>query len=249
MLSDSQIERYSRQIILPQVGGKGQEVLLRSKVLVNGDGLLQDAALLYLAAAGVGTVGLLGNCHSSLFAALSPARHPPAAVALTDLNPDCHVIGHREVGTSSHEQVVRHYDLVLSAPDEALHAACYALRRPFLCAAVTHTGGWFFAALGYQADSPCLQCVTARDAAGREGPLARALPPHPPVLSPASPEWPPLAMFLGALQATEAIKLLLGIDPPPGKKVWQCHFSPLHFSERVVEKTPQCPLCGSPSPS
>ena len=72
MLADEQIERYSRQIILPQVGGKGQEKLLRARVLVNGTGLLQEIALLYLAAVGIGTLGVLTDEEASLFSALMP---------------------------------------------------------------------------------------------------------------------------------------------------------------------------------
>ena len=72
MLSDSQIERYSRQIILPQVGGKGQEKLLRARVLVNGNEPLQTAALLYLAAAGVGTIGVIANDSSPVLSAFAP---------------------------------------------------------------------------------------------------------------------------------------------------------------------------------
>ncbi|MCS6926437.1 MAG: adenylyltransferase, partial [Candidatus Binatia bacterium] len=148
MLSDSQIERYSRQIILPQIGGKGQEALLRSQVLVNSDGPLRDAALLYLAAAGVGTLGILGDPSSLLFTALCPTHADPVSATLTDLNPDCRVIWHRPRETSSQEHVVQSYDVVLSVPHAALHAACYALQRPFLCAALTSTGGWLFASLG-----------------------------------------------------------------------------------------------------
>jgi len=242
-LSEAQIERYSRQIILPQIGGKGQEVLLRSKVLVNGNGLLRDVALLYLAAAGVGTIGILSAPHSSLFAALLPTQQEPVSATLADLNPDCYVVWHHDTATCPAEQVVQRYDIVLSGPDESLHAACYALQRPFLCAAVTHTGGWLFAALGYQADFPCLQCVTLHEAMGGADFRARDLR-HAPILSSVRS---PLVMYLGTIQATEAVKLLLGADLSSARKVWQCHFSPLGFSERVVEKNPQCPMCGPPS--
>ncbi|NOT53159.1 MAG: hypothetical protein HOP18_01000, partial [Deltaproteobacteria bacterium] len=66
MLTDDQIERYSRQIILPQVGGKGQEQLLRARVLLNGTGPLQETAVVYLAAVGIGTIGILADEQAEL---------------------------------------------------------------------------------------------------------------------------------------------------------------------------------------
>src|SRR5713226_9833172 len=107
MLSDSQIERYSRQIILPQVGGKGQEKLLRARALVNGSGPLQTAALLYLAAAGVGTLGVIANDSGAVFSAFAPDQRETVSAALTGLNPDCTVVIHRETDVADLEQLVR----------------------------------------------------------------------------------------------------------------------------------------------
>src|SRR5438105_1808791 len=127
MLSDSQVERYSRQIILPQVGGRGQEKLLRAHVLVNGSGLLQSTVLLYLAAAGVGTIGVIATAPFSLLPALAADQHNAVSDALTRLNPDCTMVLHSGKDLACPEQLVQGYDLVLSAPDP-LHDTCYALR-------------------------------------------------------------------------------------------------------------------------
>src|SRR5262247_2672965 len=89
MLSDLQIERYSRQIILPQVGGKGQEKLLRARVLVNGSGVLQTGALYYLVAAGVGTIGILASSPWPILSVLGEDQKETEGGVLNRLNPDC----------------------------------------------------------------------------------------------------------------------------------------------------------------
>jgi molybdopterin-synthase adenylyltransferase len=225
MLSDLQIERYSRQIILPQVGGKGQEKLLRARVLVNGSGPLQTAALLYLAAAGVGTIGVIVDDSSPVLSALAPDQKDTVSAALTRLNPDCTVVIHGAMDPAGPEQIVQGYDLVLSPPGP-LHDVCYALRRPFLCAQVSAVDTWLFLCTGYEPDSPCLRCL-----------------PHP--LCEERTDTPLLApLFLGTLQATEAIKLMLGLPRSSTGKLLHCQFPTLHFSERPVRKDPQCNLCG-----
>jgi len=224
MLSDSQIERYSRQIILPQVGGKGQEKLLRARVLVNGSGPIQTTALLYLAAAGVGTIGVITDEPSPVLFAFAPDQRDAVSAALTRLNPDCTVVLHGATDPADLEQRVMGYDLVLSPPDP-LHDVCYALRRPFVCAQVSTGDAWLFLCTGYEPSSPCLRCV----------------PHH---LSEESTDMHPTApLFLGTLQATEAIKLILGLPRSSAGKLLHCQFPTLHFSERPVQKDPQCDLC------
>ncbi len=249
MLSDRQIERYSRQIILPQVGGKGQEALLRSSVLVNESGLLQTSSLLYLAAAGVGKVGIMSKLCPDLFSSLA---------VFSDLNPDCQVVMHDETETVDLKQLVQKYDIILSPPDTRLHAICYELCCPFLCAAMTSSHGWLFSSLGYQPDWPCLHClppqfsenpidsfVNERSLQQEKGEAFTNLAPN--ISANFLASWSPMAMFFGALQATEALKLLLGLNQTLARKLWQCHFTPLYFSEHLIEKKPQCPLCGKPS--
>ncbi|MBI3797836.1 MAG: hypothetical protein HY268_12820 [Deltaproteobacteria bacterium] len=225
MLSDAQIERYSRQIILPQVGGKGQEKLLRARVLVNGSGPLQTAALLYLAAAGVGTIGVIPNDSSLVLSAFAPGQKEPIFSALTRLNPDCVVVTDKALEAAASKHIVNDYDLVLSPPD-SLHEVCYALRRPFLCAQISAASVWLFPCLGYESNHPCLRCLPSAFFA--EGADTTA----------------PAALFLGTLQATEAIKLILGLGRSSHGKLLSCQFPALHFSEQIVLKDPQCKLCG-----
>lgn len=232
MLSDSQIERYSRQIILPQVGGKGQEKLLHARVLVNGSGLLQSTALLYLAAAGVGTIGIIGNAPLPLLSALSVNPENTVFEVLSSINPDCTTVAHTTASLYP-EELVRQYDLVLSAPDP-LHDICYRLRRPFLCAHVSSGEAWLFCCRGYEPDLPCLLCVPA--------PLVETVR-ELSLLHPTDTD-PLAAMFLGTLQATETIKLILNLDRSSRGKLWRGRFPGQQFSESMVKKNPACLLCG-----
>ncbi|MBI3303892.1 MAG: hypothetical protein HYZ72_17640 [Deltaproteobacteria bacterium] len=230
MLSDAQIERYSRQIILPQVGGKGQEKLLRARVLVNGSGPLQTTALYYLAAAGVGTIGVLAHARFSVFAALATVQEEAPASVLTHLNPDCTVVVHSAADAAHPERLVQGYDLVLSGPDP-LHDACYAARRPFICAQVSGADAWLLSCTGYEPDCPCLRCLPAQFCESGEESVFLDM----------------AALFLGTLQATEAIKLILDLHQARGATLVRCEFPDLRFSETVVRKDPGCALCGRPT--
>ncbi len=218
MLADEQIERYSRQIILPQVGGKGQEKLLQARVLVNGTGPMQRVALLYLAAVGIGTSGVLADDASSATLLLQ---------CLQKLNPDCTFVYHNRGEHKQLSQLVYSYDLVLSAPDTKLHEACYVTRRPLLCAQVTAGGCWFLTCRGYDAHQPCLRCLSA---------LSLEAPPP--------TTWNDLAAtFIGTMLATEMVMQILSLNQSHYSKLFQCQFPAFHVQERVVEKNPHCEFC------
>jgi adenylyltransferase/sulfurtransferase len=230
MLSDPQIERYSRQIILPQVGGKGQQRLLRAGALAHGDDPWQATALLYLAAAGVGRLGICGAERLPLWAALTSTSDESMIVALRRLNPDCTIIVHDDHLRASHEkyqQLVQSYDLVIAEPHEALHAACYAARRPFVCGYVSVMTASLAVYRGYEDGQPCFSC---------EPPLFSLAPP-----SPAAEEF--AAPFLGTVLATEAVKLILHLSPSGGTPLRQYHFPALSFTERSLVKNGRCRVC------
>jgi len=231
MLSEEQIERYSRQIILPQVGGKGQEKLLRARVLVNGSGPLQEEALFYLAAVGIGTIGVIAGAPLSVFSLLAPNRENAVAAVLQRLNPDCTVVSHgtrKTLLSEGFEQLVREYDVILSEPDTQLHEACYAQRRPLLCAKVALTSGWLLLCQGYEAALPCWFCVFPSADEERSDTCFENL----------------AAAFLGTLQTTEAVKLILSLDRSGGNNLFQCQFPGLHFRQSVIRKNPHCSFCG-----
>ena len=230
MLVDEQIERYSRQIILPQVGGKGQEKLLRASVLVNSTGLLQEIALLYLAAVGIGTIGVLTDEEAGLFSALMPESPDALHAVLQRLNPECSVVSHSRSDRSDVQclsQLVKGYTLVVSGPDGRLHDACYTAQRPFLCVESTGTQCWFLVCRGYEANQPCLHCVALPSGEGM-CPLFADL----------------AALFLGAQIATEVVKMVLGLNQFDGSTLFRCYFPDLRFDVQSVRKNPDCPYCG-----
>ena len=259
MLEDAQVERYSRQIILPQVGGKGQEKLLRSRVYVDGDGLLATAALFYLAAAGVGTIGVARAKAAPVFAALAEqslgADEQPMAHILRRLNPDCTIVTHpNEDAQPSHP-----YDLILATTD-ALHDGWYARHKPFVWGEINAADARLFVSRGDRADRPCLRCVFP------ENPPRpyRATPPRrgeqtvpswegcrvaagwvPPQSPTPNPQSPPYAFFLGTQLVTEALKIILQPESESPPKLLAYTFPAFHCTEQTVEQNPHCPVCSS----
>ena len=228
MLSDLQIERYSRQIILPQVGGKGQERLLHASVLVSGDSPLQTQALLYLTAAGVGRIGVCGTEPLPLLAALVPEHQASAVTALRQLNPDCVIVVYDRQDQQAVMRLVQQYDLVIAEPNAQLHAACYATQRPFLCGQVSATTAWLAVYRGYEDNLPCFACET--------WPMSETVPSL-------GVDDEPVGPFIGTVLATEAIKCVLGLNPMNTTKLLQCNFPALSFHERVLAKNPHCSVC------
>lgn len=263
MLEDAQIERYSRQIILPQVGGKGQEKLLRSQVYVDGDGLLAAAALFYLVAAGVGTIGVTRAKAAPIFSVLAErslgSDEQPVAHTLRRLNPDCTLVTHLD----EDEQPPHHYDLVLATTD-ALHDGWYAQHKPFVWGAASGEGARLFVSRGDRADRPCLRCLFP------ENPPRpyRATPPRrgektvpswegcsvaagwvPPDTGTKDPLDSPYALFLGTQLVTEALKIILQPEADNPPKLLSYTFPAFHCVEQAVEKNPYCSVCSTPAQS
>jgi molybdopterin/thiamine biosynthesis adenylyltransferase len=229
MLSDQQIERYSRQIILPEVGGKGQEKLLRARVLVQAQGPLHTAALHYLAAAGVGTLGVFTDTNDDVLTALAASQEQERFCLFPRLNPDCSVVRHTVEEVDSPQQLVRDYDLVLS-DSTSFHDACYANRRPFLYATVSDEEATLIAYRGYEPDAPCLHCT----------PIPQT------VRAATSPLAEVAAFFVGAQVATEGLKHLLSLARVPITKRLHFHFPTFECREEIVEKSQQCSVCAQP---
>lgn len=240
MLEDAQIERYSRQIILPQVGGKGQEKLLRSQVYVDGDGLLAAAALLYLVAAGVGTIGVTRAKAAPIFSVLAErslgSDEQPVAHTLRRLNPDCTLVTHLD----EDEQPPHHYDLVLATTD-ALHDGWYAQHKPFVWGTASGEGARLFVSRGDRADRPCLHCLFSDPSAVFD--VGSGDPTDSPILS------PPYALFLGTQLVTEALKIILQPEADNPPKLLAYTFPAFHCTEQAVEKNPYCSVCSTPAQS
>lgn len=252
-LEERQIRRYARHILLDEIGGAGQRRLLASRVLVVGAGGLGSPLLLYLAAAGVGTLGIvdddvveLSNLQRQIVHGedrLGEAKVESARARLAALNPDVRVIAHRQrLNAGNALALIADYDLVADGSDNfatrfLLNDACYLARRPLVSGAVLRFDGQIATFKAF-----------ARDADGGHGPCYRCLygepPPDPP---PSCAEAGVLGAFCGVVgswQAMEVVKELLGIgDSLSG---WLLILDGLGARVRKVRlpADPGCRLCG-----
>ena len=223
-LSTDELERYARHIVLPEVGGPGQQKLKRARVLVIGAGGLGAPVLQYLAAAGVGTLGIVDDDTVSLSnlqrqvihdtGAVGEAKIASAARSIARINPGVTVEPHAmRLTAESAPDLVRAYDIVADGSDNfdtryAVADACAAEARPLVHGAVGRFDG-----------SVTVLKPFETDAEGRRNPTYRDLFPEPPPagLVPSCAEAGVLGALtgvIGTLQAMEAIKLITGIGEP-----------------------------------
>lgn len=246
-LTEEQIQRYSRHIILEEIGGHGQTKLLAAKVLIVGMGGLGSSAGLYLAAAGVGTLGLVDNDRvdvSNLHRQVIHCTHTigqdkvvSAARTLHALNPDITIETHALRATAQTiTDLIRQYDFVIDGTDNfpakfLVNDACYFTGIPFSHAGVLRFTGHLLTVLPGQ--SPCCRCVFGGP------PPADAVPScaQAGVLG-------VLPAVIGALQATEAIKVLLDMGELLTGTLLIYDALTLEFSRVALKANPQCPLCG-----
>ncbi len=251
--SESQIERYARHIILSEVGGVGQAKLLGAKVLVVGAGGLGSPALMYLAAAGVGTIGVIDDDLVSLSNLQRQIAHTTprvgeqktasARAAIAALNPDVQVAEHAERLTAANAlDVIAGYDVVADGCDNfetrfLVNDACHIAGKTLVSAAVLRFDGQlatFKSHLG--GANPCYRCIYPE--------------PPPPGLIPSCAEGGvlgALAGTMGTLQATEVLKEILGIGESLAG--WLMIYDGLATSLRKVKVRPDpaCKLCGPQS--
>jgi adenylyltransferase/sulfurtransferase len=248
--TEQQMLRYARQIVLPEIGGRGQARLLQSKVLLIGAGGLGSPLLLYLAATGIGTIGVvdrdqveLSNLHRQIAHPTTRIGAPKTASAIETvraLNPEVSVIAHQlELGPDNAAALVEGYDLVADGSDnfatrDAVHDACLEMGRPLVSAAVQGFEGQlstFKAHLG--PPHPCYRCL---------------FPSEPPAdLIPTCAEGGilgPAAGALGSLQAVEVIKELLGLgESLSGFLLLYDALAPELRRIRIARR-PDCVACG-----
>jgi len=259
-LTDAQRDRYSRHILLPEVGEAGQAKLLKSKVLLLGAGGLGSPAALYLAAAGVGTLGIVdadvvdaSNLQRQILHATSRVGMPKvesAAKALADLNPDVKVVPHAERLVSANvERIFEPYDLVVDGTDNFPTRYLVNDASVFLGKAVVH--GSIFRFDGQV--TTFLPEKAAKKLGFGAGPCYRCLYPEPPPphLAPSCQEAGVLGILcgiVGTLQATEAIKLLLGRGDPLVGRLLTYDSLKMKFRELKLHRSADCPVCG-PKPT
>ena len=246
-LSNEQVMRYSRQLILPEIGVKGQERLLRASVLIVGAGGLGSPAALYLAAAGVGRLGILdresvalSNLHRQILHATADVGRPKSRSAearLAALNPDVSVVAIQESLTAANaKRLVGPYDLVLDGSDNfptryLVNDACVLTAKPLVHGGVVHLEGQVMTILPRA--SACFRCVFPE-------------PPQPGAI-PSCQEAGVLgttAGVVGSLMAQEALKVLLGIGEPLANRMLVFEGTAGRFREVPVRRSVSCAVCG-----
>ena len=247
-MDDQQLLRYSRQILLPQIGVEGQRQLLAARVLIVGAGGLGSAAALYLASAGVGHITIadhdkveLSNLQRQLLHRhkdIGRAKVDSARETLGSLNPDVQVTGLRaRLDAEQLATLIGQIDLVIDGSDNfatrfAVNAACVQQRTPLVSGAAIRLEGQLAVFDSRRADSPCYRCLY------REGEEPDQTCTDNGVLA-------PVVGVIGSLQALEAIKVLLNLgDTLCGRLLL---FDALYSEWRSVKlpRDPACPVCGA----
>jgi adenylyltransferase/sulfurtransferase len=250
-LTHDQFERYSRHVLIPEVGEEGQLKLLDSKVLLIGAGGLGSPAALYLAAAGVGTLGVIdadvvdvSNLQRQIVHTVDRVGQPKvesAEKAIKGINPEVNVVKYTERLTSENVlDVISGYDVIVDGTDN--FPTRYLLNDASLVAGIPVVHGSIYQFEGsvtvyspYQ--GPCYRCQFPE--------------PPPPELAPSCAEGGVLGVLpgvVGTLQATEAIKLVLGIGDPLVGRQLRYDALTMEFVELRMHRDPNCPVC-SKSPS
>lgn len=250
--SEEQIHRYSRQMILPGIGGKGQKKLSEAKVFILGAGGLGSPTALYLAAAGVGTIGLADSDQVELNNLQRQILHRTIDVGLPkvesgkrtlqSLNPEITIQLYPERITSANiREIIKGYDLVLDGSDNfstrfLVNDVCYFEKKTLISGAILRFDGQL-STFKPHAGGPCYRCLFSE--------------PPPPGLVPSCQEAGILgavAGVIGVLQANEALKELLKIGQSMAGRLLLFNALDLSFREMKVLKDPNCILCGE-SPS
>lgn len=246
-LTNEQIERYSRQIILPDVGGKGQEKLLNGKVLIIGAGGLGSPAALYLASAGVGKLGIvdsdaveLNNLQRQIVHSTKTVGRPKVESAkerLNAINPDVKVISYNLRITSDNiMDIIKDYDVVIDGSDNfptrfLVNDACVIAKRPLSHGGIFRFDGQAITIL--PGESTCYRCLFPE--------------PPPPGLVPSCQEAGILgavAGIIGTIQANEALKYILGIGGLLAGRLLIFNALDSSFRQVNVPRDPDCPVCG-----
>ena len=246
-LSHAEVLRYSRHLLLPEVGVTGQRKLKAARVLTIGAGGLGSPLSLYLAAAGVGTIGIvdfdavdLTNLQRQIVHGTSTLGQPKlesAEARLTDLNPNVRIEKH-EVRLSSENalDIVREYDIVVDGTDNfptryLVNDACVLLGKPNVYGSIFRFEGQ--ASLFYAKEGPCYRCIYSE--------------PPPPGLVPSCAEGGVLGVLpgiIGSIQALETIKWIIGAGDSLIGRLVLFDALKLRFRELQLRKDPACPICG-----
>jgi molybdopterin/thiamine biosynthesis adenylyltransferase len=248
-MKDGQLLRYSRHILLDDIGIVGQQRLLDAQALVVGAGGLGSPAALYLGSAGVGRITLidhdrvdLTNLQRQIAHTLERVGTPKvesARSAIAAINPDVQVRAVvQRVDAESIDAWVREADVVLDCSDNfqtrhVVNAACVRHRVPLVAGAAIRFEGQFSVYDARDARCPCYACVFPPDAAFEE------------VQCSTMGVFAPLVGLIGTLQAGEALKLLVGVGTSLAGRLQMVDARSLQWSEMRLARQPDCPVCGA----
>ena len=246
-LTTDDLSRYSRHLILPEVGMEGQQRLKAAKVLCVGTGGLGSPLAFYLAAAGVGTLGLVdfdvvdaSNLQRQIIHStkdIGRKKLDSAAEKLTALNPSLNVVKHEVMLSSANAlEIIKDYDIVADGTDNfptryLVNDACVILGKPNAYGSIFRFEGQ--ASVFATEDGPCYRCLYPE--------------PPPPGLVPSCAEGGVLGILpglVGVIQATEVIKLILGKGSPLIGRLMLVDALNMRFRELKLRKNPECPVCG-----
>jgi molybdopterin/thiamine biosynthesis adenylyltransferase len=246
MLSDGQIERYSRQIILMEIGGKGQEQLLNGRILIIGAGGLGSPIALYLAAAGVGTIGIadaddvdLSNLQRQVIHFTADVGRPKVESArekIQAINSDVRVTTYKEwINAANICGIIRDYDFVIDCTDNfaakfLINDACVLTGKPYSHGGIQRFSGQTITVLP---GTTCYRCMFTS--------------PPPQDAIPACSQVGVLGVLpgiIGTIQATEAIKFLLKKGVLLAGRMLIYDALEMSFRDVPINRNPRCPLCG-----
>jgi molybdopterin/thiamine biosynthesis adenylyltransferase len=250
-VDDQQRLRYSRHLLLNEFGEEAQERLLASHALVVGAGGLGSAALLYLAASGVGRITVcdgdrvdLTNLQRQIVHQVGSIGQPKAASAaatLSRINPEVQVEALEErAGPERLAALVGAADIVLDCSDNfatrhAINRACVAARRPLVSGAGIRFDGQISVFDLRRADAPCYHCLFGESGEGGEERCATM------------GVFAPLVGVIGTLQAAEAVKLLAGVGETLAGRLLMFEALATRFHEVRLARDPRCPVCAAPA--
>ena len=246
-LSNEEIARYSRHLIMPEVALDGQKKLKSARVLTIGAGGLGSPLALYLAAAGVGTLGIVdfdvvdeSNLQRQIIHGTSDVGRPKMESArdrIMDINPNVHVEAYEEALSSENAlEIFKDFDIVVDGTDNfptryLVNDACVLLKKPNVYGSIFRFEGQ--ASVFYAEEGPCYRCLYPE--------------PPPPGLVPSCAEGGVLGILpgaIGTIQATETAKLILGIGEPLIGRLLLYDALDMRFREMKLHKDPSCPVCG-----
>lgn len=246
-LSVDEVRRYSRHLIIPEVGMSGQKRLKAARVLCVGAGGLGSPALMYLAAAGVGTLGIVefdtvdeSNLQRQIIHGQSDigrSKAQSAKESVNEINPYTEVILHEvRLDVTNVMEIFARYDLIIDGTDNfatryLVNDACVLLDKPYVWGSIYRFDGQ--ASVFWSAHGPCYRCLYPE--------------PPPPGMVPSCAEGGVLGVLcasIGSIQVTEALKLLTGIGEPLVGRLMVYDALEMSYRAIKIRKDPQCPICG-----